>query len=357
MLKVAILCNYNLNPNRIGGMDRFFKLLDEELKEKGYAVDWFFKNGKNFDFYKNLKIYDAKNGIVEEKFLEISKKENLEYNIIATHFLELCTKFYKEFKSVHNKAYIVAVDHNPRPLNGFPLKKRLKKKLEGILYAKYIDKFIGVSKYTTHHILNDYGRFLKNKTKVVYNGIDTDVFIKNTNNNKNKFIVASHLRHSKGIQDLLKALSVIDNKLLKNVKIDIFGEGPYKEELLNLTIKYNLENIIEFNGSSSSLNKLFCNYRYMIQPTYMECFSLSILESLSANVPVITTDVGGNLEVITDEVNGFIHKPKDYHKLSLILEGILKNEKEITIETSKLIEKDFYLEKMVQEHINILTKR
>ena len=32
----------------------------------------------------------------------------------------------------------------------------------------------------------------------------------------------------------------------------------------------------------------------------MECFSLSILESLAANIPVITTPVGGNLEVVTN---------------------------------------------------------
>ena len=40
----------------------------------------------------------------------------------------------------------------------------------------------------------------------------------------------------------------------------------------------------------------------------MECFSLSILESLSANIPVITTTVGGNLEVVTHEENGFIYE-------------------------------------------------
>jgi glycosyltransferase involved in cell wall biosynthesis len=49
-------------------------------------------------------------------------------------------------------------------------------------------------------------------------------------------------------------------------------------------------------GSTANLSELYCN-DYMVQPTHMECFSLSILESLSANVPVITTN-GGNEEVI-----------------------------------------------------------
>jgi glycosyltransferase involved in cell wall biosynthesis len=50
-------------------------------------------------------------------------------------------------------------------------------------------------------------------------------------------------------------------------------------------------------GSTANLSELYCRYDYMF-PSHMECFSLSILESLSANVPVITTNVGGNEEVI-----------------------------------------------------------
>jgi glycosyltransferase involved in cell wall biosynthesis len=34
--------------------------------------------------------------------------------------------------------------------------------------------------------------------------------------------------------------------------------------------------------------------------SHMECFSLSILESCVMNVPVITTNVGGNEEVIVN---------------------------------------------------------
>jgi len=60
-----------------------------------------------------------------------------------------------------------------------------------------------------------------------------------------------------------------------------------------------------FFGSSPKLNQIYSKYDYMIQPTYMECFSLSILESLSANVPVITTTVGGNEKVIVEDVNRF----------------------------------------------------
>ena len=136
MKKVAVVCNYILNPDRIGGMDRFFKLFDTVLKEKGYMVDWFFTAYTAFDFYKDLNICDAKNSSVEESFLEVSS--NKTYDIVITHFTELCTRFYKDLAFRNPNSYVIAVDHNPRPLEGFSLKKRFKKINLNILLVLFI---------------------------------------------------------------------------------------------------------------------------------------------------------------------------------------------------------------------------
>ncbi len=351
MKKIAIICNYILKPDRIGGMDRFFKLYDKQLKENGFSVDWFFTEYSPFKFYENLNIYSAAiNTSVEDEFLNATSS----YHVIITHFTELCTKFYKLAKQKNPNSYIISVDHNPRPLNGFSFKKKIKKRIAGIVYGKYIDQFVGVSQYTVNHILNDYGYFLKNKTKVIYNGIDTDVFVSRSKENKNKFIIASHLRPSKGIQDLIKALSFISPNLLNGVVVDVFGEGAYKKELIKLVDNYNLNKIVFFKGGSSNLYKLFCNYSYMIQPTYMECFSLSILESLSANIPVITTTVGGNLEVVKNNKNGYIYNPGNVKELTNILENIITGKNKINENTSGLIKEEYNLSKMVLNHLKLL---
>ena len=349
--RIAVICDYVLRPDRIGGMDRFYKLFHEKVTALGHNIDWYFTAYTRFDFFESLPITAVNTTSIEKTFIETSKHKS--YDVIITHFTELCSSYYKEYNELHPNAKIIAVDHNPRPLKGFSFKKRIKKRIQGLQNGKYINQFVGVSKYTVYHILNDYGSFLKHKTTVVYNGVATDVFKKRTEENTNKFIVASHLRPSKGIQDLLKALSIIDEKILQNVTIDVYGEGPYQEELLAMTKRYNLSNVVLFKGSSPKLHELYANYSYMIQPTYMECFSLSVLESLSANIPVITTTVGGNLEVLQDGKNGFIYEPGDVIKLSEILKDILTKKRSINTDTSILVQKQFYLEKMVQDHINI----
>lgn len=353
--KIAIVCNYALNPNRIGGMDRFYIAYDQKAKALGFEIDWYFLNYEPFDFYSGLTIFSANHQNTESFFLKKVNQENLQYDILVTHFLALCTSFFKNAKATGIQKTIV-VDHNPRPLEGFPLSKILKNKIKGVLYSKYINQFIGVSDYTRKHILKDYGFFLKKKTSVIYNGIDTSVFVKRVNDNINQFVVSSHLRPSKGIQDLIQAVAVLDEEIKNQIQIDVYGEGPYEKELLAMTKTNHLEKIIHFKGGSSQLNELLSNYRYLLQPTYMECFSLSVLESLAANVPLITTPVGGNLEIIEHNQNGFIFEPKDYLALAAILKNIVLGNLKIENDVSLQIETDFNLEKMVNEHIQLLCK-
>ena len=351
---ISIVCNYALNPNRIGGMDRFFVAYDKKLKELGYQVHWYFSSYKEpIQFFEGLTIFSAESSSIESFFINNLNEKNRSYNILVTHFIALCTSFFKEAKK-NGIQKTIAVDHNPRPLEGFLLKKRMKNKLKGIIYSKYIDLFVGVSVYTKKSILKDYGFFLNKKTIVIYNGIDTSVFKKRTQEHKNKFIVTSHLRYSKGIQDLLMAVSQLPSNIKNTIQIDVFGEGPYENELKSICTQLNLTSSIHFKGSSANLNELFANYSYMIQPTYMECFSLSILESLAANVAVITTTVGGNLEVITHNKNGFIFKPGNVNELKVLLERIILGELKISDVTNKLIEEDYNLEKMIDNHLKYI---
>ncbi|SHG30937.1 Glycosyltransferase involved in cell wall bisynthesis [Flavobacterium fluvii] len=354
--KIAVVCNYALNPNRIGGMDRFYVGYDKKAKELGYEVEWYFLDYEPFYFYSRLTIFSANNQNVESFFLKKVNQENLRYDILVTHFLALCTSFFKKAKGEGIQQTIV-VDHNPRPLEGFPLSKILKNKAKGILYSRYIDQFIGVSEYTRKHILKDYGFFLDKKTTVVYNGIDTSVFVKRIRENKNKFILTSHLRESKGIQDLLKALSLLESNITNQMQIDVFGEGPYEGELRRLTNKFNLAGIVNYEGSSSNLNKLYSEYAFLIQPSHGETFCYSIIESLVCKVPVVTTLEAGNvLSVIEENTNGFLFNAGNYQQLATILKNIVLGDLKIDKDFSLQIEKDFNLEKMVNEHIQLLCK-
>lgn len=350
---IAVICNYRLNPDRIGGMDRFFKAYNSELLKQGHQITWFFCGEHIPAFYKGFHIILAKNGLVENEALTYLRAEN-PYTIVVSHFTALCTSFYRDLKHYGVKR-VIAVDHNPRPLEGFPLKKRMKNKVKGMLYGKYIDLFIGVSHYTKKHIIKDYGKQLEKKVMVIHNGIDYTKYKQKdaAQRGNSKFVVVSHLRYSKGIQDLIKALQSLPEEMNENISVDIYGEGPMEAVLKNQVQEAQLEKTISFYGSSSELPQKLHEYDYLLQPTHMECFSLSLLESIAANVPVVTTTVGGNLELIKHHENGFIFEPKNVQQLSAILQDIILERKFIKGDVHKIIEIEFSLEKMLTEHIKI----
>lgn len=353
---IAIICNYELLESRVGGMDYFFWAFNKKCIENAIKIDWFFPNMASHGDYAIFNIIPAKNITLEKHFIDYIKNKKVAYSHIITHFVELCTSFFADIHTCQNSKVIV-VDHNPRPLGGYSIKKRIKKRIKGFLYSKYIHQFIGVSNYTSNAILHDFGNFLNSKTQTIYNGVlIEDIIPKTEERNKTnpKFLVVSHLRASKGIQDLVEAVHLLSNDLKSNLKIDIYGNGPYKNELLQLVSIHNLEINFNFKGSHSTINVWYQNYDYLIQPTHMECFSLSILESLAANIPVITTPVGGNLEVVTNNENGFIFETKNVEALCALLTAILKGKKSIVGNTRTLIEDKFSISTMVEKQFKLL---
>lgn len=353
--KIAVLCNYELLPERVGGMDTFFWAFDQKCKESNIDVDWYFPNDATHGEYKSLTIKYDPNKSIEDFFLENLNYSDTQYTHIITHFLELCTPFFYKVKQI-SKAKIIGVDHNPRPLQGYSMVKKIKKRIKGLLFSRHIDLFIGVSEYTVRQLLKDFGKHIQPKTQVIYNGINTAEIEIRTNRaiEKPTFLVASHLRFSKGIQDLIQAVALLPEPIKKEIKIDIYGDGPYRTQLENSVKVLKLENCFNFKGSSAQLKTIYHNYDYMLQPTYMECFSLSILESLAANVPVISTNVGGNEEAITHNENGYIFEAGNIEQLSVLLQHVYSGNLKIMTNTRPLIEEHFTIAKMVDEYLKII---
>jgi glycosyltransferase involved in cell wall biosynthesis len=356
--KIAILCNYTLLPERVGGMDYFFWLFDQKCKEYHIQVDWYFPNSATHGGYVSLTIKESMYQNIETYFFKSCKEEKLTYTHVITHFVELCTPFFYKIKQVSD-ARIIAVDHNPRPIKGYPLKKRLEKKIKGILFSRHIDLFVGVSDYSKNQLLNEFGSQIEKKLIVVFNGLEIQKFKKKTNFDlQNKFIVASHLRKEKGIQDLIVAVKNLDEQLKLTLEIDIYGSGYYEEELKKLIIQFSLSTIFSFKGNVSNLNEIYCDYDYLIHPSHGETFCYSVIESLLSNLPVITTRNEGNvLGMVQENKSGFLFDVGKTDELTTILEKILKQERHIedfSMHNRKV--NNLSLEKMVENHFKIINK-
>ena len=66
------------------------------------------------------------------------------------------------------------------------------------------------------------------------------------------------------------------------------------------------------------LGKILSTFDVTVIPSRQENYPLTLLESLSAKVPVIASDVGGIKEMFQDKVEGFLFKREDVSRLTKI---------------------------------------
>lgn len=354
--RIAVVCAYVLLPDRIGGMDYFFWHFDQRCKENEIQVDWFFPNESKHEGYTQLNIISSGQANVEKKFYEYCLSNRPIYSHVFTHFIELCTPIFKKIKE-ETKAQLIVVDHNPRPINGYPLKIKIKKRLKGLLYGRFIDFFISVSEYSRHHIINEFGSNTTKKIKLIFNGIETEKFKRKTNFEfKGKFIVASHLRFEKGIQDLIIAVNDLVKEGDFNFTIDVFGSGNFQDELEKMVDTNNLQHYFSFKGSVSNLHERYAAYDYLIHPSHGETFCYSVIESLMSNLSVITTKNEGNvLGMVIESENGFLFERGDIKGLKNIMKQVLTDKRDsLNGEKVNNAVTKFSLDKMVENYITLL---
>jgi len=111
----------------------------------------------------------------------------------------------------------------------------------------------------------------------------------------------------KGFETLIYLASDL-TKTYNWAHVIIVGDGPDYFRLQRAIIEREAENAVTIIGkrSKADIMKYLKASDVFILNTSYEGFSHQIIEAQSAGIPVITTDVGGNPEIITDMENGIL---------------------------------------------------
>lgn len=171
----------------------------------------------------------------------------------------------------------------------------------------------------------------KNKSRYIYNGIDTNVFSFDlaARNKKREelgvgcdetvLISVGRLTEAKDYNNLISAVKKIcDKNRFGKIRVWIVGEGPLRKEI---------EDKIEEEGLSSTVSMLGINYDMpgllsaadlFVLSSAWEGFSLATAEAMSCERMIVATDAGGVREVLGD-CGGIIVPVKDS---SLLAKGI-----------------------------------
>ena len=141
-------------------------------------------------------------------------------------------------------------------------------------------------------------------------------------------LFAGRLSEEKGLESLIRAAAE-----LPEVPIKIAGRGPLDEKLRALAKELGAHHI-EFLGfvAPNQLEPIRRRAEALVYPSiFYENASLSILECMGAGVPVLTTRIGGNPELVEDGINGFLAMPNSVEDWKRTLRRFLATTPEIRL--------------------------
>ncbi|NMA49683.1 MAG: glycosyltransferase family 4 protein [Tissierellia bacterium] len=144
--------------------------------------------------------------------------------------------------------------------------------------------------------------------------------------NINQFILicTGELNKNKNQSTVIKAVAEV-KKEISNIKLLLAGNGPKEQELKDLVNKLNLRKVVDFLGYRTDLEKYINIADVVISVSYREGLPLNILEGMLCEKPVIASINRGHMELVQDQVTGYLFNPNDILSCSELIIKLEQN--------------------------------
>ncbi|MBA4320498.1 MAG: hypothetical protein C0412_19030, partial [Flavobacterium sp.] len=206
---------------------------------------------------------------------------------------------------------------------------------------------------------------LPRSSRVIYNGLDEEelsflsakesrMYFSNKcgQDFTNCFLIGStgRLAYPKNYEFLIINFYRIQ-KSIPNAKVIIIGDGPNFKKYSKMLKERQLENDFFFVGALKDSYKYIKAFDVFTLPSCFEGLSISLIEALFAEIPILASDVGGNSEIVTKEFcQLFILNDIDDFLTKL---HFIKNNINIIVEGNIKQKKNFSLAKMMNEYVDL----
>ena len=262
----------------------------------------------------------------------IRKNENNKYDIVhdnqtlAYGVLKIQELGYPVVETIHHP---VTIDRDLAVESATSLKDKLGLRRwflfinMQIKVARRLSHIITVSQTACRHIAKTF-EIPEDKLRVIYNGIDTDIFspFPKVNHLKNRLLVViSRDTAVKGLRYMLEALAILRQK--HNLELIVVAKetdnSTTKELIINLGIKDYVKFIDEIDTA-----ELVNQYRLaniVAIPSIYEGFGLPAAEAMACGVPVVSTTAGALPEIVGDA--GILVPPADAKALAEAISALV----------------------------------
>ncbi|WP_319559852.1 glycosyltransferase family 4 protein [Marispirochaeta sp.] len=349
---MTILGIFLNNEIRTGGHRRYLELL-EDLAEKGHRVLVLLNEDldyapKSFNEVRLKARYVRRSFPPASTVFRTSVRRNLGKIITAasnvdwilihgeTHLLTAvflkrqlgCKLLFGIRSNVVRWSSISMRENRLRPLAFFSaLKEHLTYRIYEKIAAKNADKLAFQSTYDQNDFIERAPKG-KEKTVIIGGNIGEPRFKPehrniNSSTTLKKLLFVGTLGERKGLRYLLEALSILRERGIDNLELDVLGRNTDDTVHSVFAAEHGLQNQVRFQGRVADPFPFYASSDLLVVPSLFDSYPDTIIEALHTGTPVIASRVGGMPDQLA--YNELLFPPRDSRALADILGELTRN--------------------------------
>lgn len=200
-----------------------------------------------------------------------------------------------------------------------------KRRLCNRLLLRKCDRVVGVGEAVRDALVNQEG-LPSGRVEVVYNGVPENIAGESGDRRAARrelqvtddnilVMQVSRLDSLKDHQTALRAFAEM-HAADPRARLVLVGDGPERSRLESIVRELNLSTAVQLLGTRHDVARLWQAADIGLLTSISEGIPLTVLEAMSAGVPVVATRVGGVAEIIVGELTGMLSPARDTHDLA-----------------------------------------
>lgn len=292
-----------VTPKATGGISTLVKMVVQNAPEHEIDIDYvttanqYVANPSFFTKMKKIAVFMV--GIVRILFLLCVRGKKILHLHMANN-ASLDRSFILSRIAVRCGACIVLQIHCDLAYFYSVASKKRKRKIDYIL--THSDAIIVLGSYL-NNFLADSG-IENNRIELLPNAVDTPLSNPYGKRIKGHILYLGNICPEKGLNDLLRALTLASPYLPNGVYVDLCGRDLMDIE--KRIAEMGLGSIVRYRGTVVVNAGFFEDYILNILPSHNEALPFSLLEASAQGVPSVATRVGAVSDVIADEISGVL---------------------------------------------------
>lgn len=141
-----------------------------------------------------------------------------------------------------------------------------------------------------------------------------------------RVIAVGRLDYQKSFDRLIEVWDIV-HPYAQDWRLDIFGQGEWKDMIDQMIMERGLESCVKINAPTKNIGEEYAKSSILVMSSHYEGFPMVMIEGMACGLPVVSFDFKcGPRDIIEDGVNGYIVEDGDLGDLAQGLLNLIKDE-------------------------------